>query len=171
MSTPLQYSQMSFAGGMNQQVDGSRLAANEYSLLINARSRHDIIEPVTLPVDITPQGLNKIQGVYAAGNLIVCFGDGLAFYRDENLSNPTWIQLKDFQMSATVDVIYAAAVPASVKNMSRALSGTNNSATNTVTLIGAASSSPQCLVVQDGVNQPMLILSNGTVRTAQNYNE
>jgi len=171
MSEPLRYTQMSFAGGMNQQVDGSRLAANEYSLLINARSRHDIIEPVTLPVNITPRGLNKVQGVYSAGSLVVCFGDGLAFYRDENLSTPTWIKLDGFAMSATVDVIYATAVPASVQNMSRALSGTNNSATNAVTLIGAASSSPQCLVVQDGVNQPMLILSNGSVRIAQNYNE
>lgn len=170
MPAPLQYLQSSFIRGMNQQVDGSRLAADEYSLLINGRNRYDTIDPITRPVDVTPTGVTKVQGCYAAGALLVCFADGEAFYRNEGLANQTFTQIPGFQMSATVDTLFAVLVPASTVNGVRTLRSASNTSLG-VLLSSTSASSPQAMLVQDGVNQPMLIFPDGSVRVTQNYNQ
>tara|TARA_R110000868_G_scaffold47887_2_gene156375 strand:- start:1362 stop:4118 length:2757 start_codon:yes stop_codon:yes gene_type:complete len=155
---------------MNQQVDASRLAADEYSLLINGRNRYDTIDPITQPADVTPAGVVKVQGCYAAGALLVMFADGKAYYRNEALPNQTFTQIAGFQLSADVDTLFAVLVPASTVNGVRSLTDDANTSAG-VLLSGTSASSPQAMLVQDGVNQPMLIFPDGTVRVTQNYNQ
>ena len=73
------FSQESFDGGMNQQVDPTRLQNNEYPLLVNGRTRYGVVEPVKLPENADPQGTLDgmlIQGIYAAGPFLLFFANG-----------------------------------------------------------------------------------------------
>lgn len=171
MSTPLTFLQNSFIGGLNQQIDGSRLQSNEYGLLINGRSRFDVIEQTTNPVNVTLAGWTKIQGGYAAGSLLLVFADGKAYYRDFSVDGTTFIQVPDFQMSATADVLYACLVPSSTINGLRKLNASLKSVEGPILLTGTSSASPQAVIVQDGVNQPWIIFPNGTARVSLNYNQ
>lgn len=171
MSTPLTFLQNSFIGGLNQQIDGSRLQSNEYGLLINGRSRFDVIEQTTNPVNVTLAGWTKIQGGYAAGSLLLVFADGKAYYRDFSVDGTTFIQVPDFQMSATADVLYACLVPSSTINGLRKLNASLNSVEGPILLTGTSSASPQAVIVQDGINQPWIIFPNGTARVSLNYNQ
>ncbi len=169
-SAPLVFQQDSFAGGMNQQVDGSRVGANEYPLLVNGRTRNGTVDPVTKPIDRTPSGVTLIQGVYAAGAYSVLFADGKAYYKDESVVGSTYAQIPGFQMSTTAPILYACAVPASTVNLQRKLIDRTN-ANLGVKFATAEASSPQCLLVQDGINQPWIILPDGTARVTSNYNQ
>lgn len=171
MSTPLIFLQNSFIGGLNQQIDGSRLQSNEYGLLINGRSRFDVIEQTTNPVNVTLAGWTKIQGGYAAGSLLLVFADGKAYYRDFSVDGTTFIQVPDFQMSATADVLYACLVPSSTINGLRKLNASLKSVEGPILLTGTSSASPQAVIVQDGINQPWIIFPNGTARVSLNYNQ
>ena len=95
-SAPLVFQQDSFAGGMNQQVDGSRVGANEYPLLVNGRTRNGTVDPVTRPINRTPNGVTQLQGIYAAGAFSVLFADGKAFYKDETSAGSSYSQIHDF---------------------------------------------------------------------------
>lgn len=170
MALPLVYLQNTFDGGMNQQCDGSRVAANEYPLLINGRHRNDIIEQINSPVDQTPLGVTNIQGCYAAGDYSVLFAAGKAYYKDESIVGSTYVQITGFEMSPVAPILYACAIPASTINSQRKLVSGTGDITKGVVLLGVGASSPQALLVQDGINQPWIILSDGTARVTQVYN-
>lgn len=166
---PLIYFQQSFLGGMNMQLDPTRLAANEYPLLINGRNRFDTVQPIPSTVKSLnlPMG-NKIQGIYAAGNFLLTFIDGKAYFRDVSQSQ-VFNLIPGLQMSIDADVVFAELVPASTVNFQRVPAiDTRNS---DIKLTSAVTGTPQAVVVQDGVSTPWLILSDLTVRPAKNYND
>jgi hypothetical protein len=167
----LAFLQNSFAGGLNQQVDGSRLAANEYTLLTNGRVRFNVVEAVKQPLDITPEGVALIQGVYAAGSYSIVFADGKAYFRNESVSGSAFTQIAGFQMSTDATALYAVAVPASTINFVRKTSVTATSVNAQVLFTTPVAASPQALLVQDGVNQPWVIFPDGTARVTNNYNQ
>lgn len=164
------YTQDSFDGGMDLLTPDVKLQSNQYRLAFNVRARNGYLEPIKSPVDITT-GLGafiKIQGLYAFGNILVCFRDGLAYYR--NLTSATWFQIPDIQMDPNVDRLWVQAVPQSTLNYQRLNVGATPSAgtsLNNTTVTG----SPVCLLVQDGINQPWLIFPDGTSRVTLNYTE
>lgn len=157
--------QQSFSGGMRLDSDPAKLQENEYQLLINGRSRYDNIELINAPLLLTALGGVNFQGLYAAGRYAIVFIDGLAYYKDFQ-SGGNFTQIPDFQMDANVDYIYAVLVPSSNRNLFRK-AGTNANADIILTSVTAAS--PQSIVVQDGVNQPMLIDPSLGVREANTY--
>ena len=71
----MEFIQKSFVGGLNQQVDATRLSDNEYPLLINGRNRYDLVTPIKLPEEIIDSNLvpGNVQGIYAAGNILFIF--------------------------------------------------------------------------------------------------
>lgn len=167
----IKVTQRSFSGGMNLFRDPSKLQEDEYTLLSNGRPRFDTIEPIKLPLEImdgVPPG--KKQGCYAAGSYILLFVAGLAYYR--NFDNPAvthFTPVAGFTaMSATVDYIFAALVPASFNNYTRKLAPSEN-VKDDVLFVGSISGSPQCIVVQDGINQPQIISTVVAARTAYTY--
>ena len=46
----LEFHQESFNGGLNLQVDPTRINRNEYAYLFNGRTRHGIVEPINSPL-------------------------------------------------------------------------------------------------------------------------
>jgi len=172
-NAPLVFQQESFKGGMNQQVDPTRLQFDEYPLLINGRTRYGVVEPVELPADADPQGTldgRKVQGVYSAGPYFIVFADGKCFYKNSADILGAFIQMPGFQMDPFVDTIYAEQVPTSSMNYVRKLDdGTNIN--GGVNLFTSQAGSPQCLVCQDSINQPRLIFEDGTTRVSLTYDE
>ncbi len=169
MPKPLNFIQQSFIGGLNQQIDATAINDNEYTLLVNGRNRYDDITPVNLPVLTEDLNLNnrKLQGTYSASNIEFIFADGLAFYKDWNFPTSPYIKIADFQMSSIVDIIYAELVPDSSMHFKRTLASANIK--DPIELNSLISGSPQCLLVQDGLNQPWVIMADYTARQTMGY--
>ena len=165
----VEYNQASFVGGMNFGLDATKIAENEYYLLVNGRARRDVIETIKLPlrhIKGLPGG--KFQGVYGYGSILLVFIAGKAYYRDfEDLGVDYFTLIPSFSLSATVDILYAQALPASTVNFSRVLESDDRN--SPVRLISTVGCSPQCILVQDGLNQPWVIFSNLTARVTQDY--
>lgn len=168
----IDFAKKAFLGGMNQQVDATRLGEDEYPLLINGRNRYDVINPVKLPQLIVSPiiGNRKIQGIYSVGSILVVFAGGLAFYKDENYPNANYNQILNFQLSATADIIHAALVPISSTNYTR-VPVTVGQINTDIKLVTPIQASPAGLVCQDGENQPYLIESDMTARRLARYQD
>lgn len=169
MEKELQFSRNDFRGGMNRLDDSSKLLENQYPIAVNARTRYNVVEPIRSPLRQAqglPDGLH--QGVYAAGAIVLVFIAGKAYYKD--FSNPAsnYVQVAGFQMDANVANIFVEFVPASTINYIRQAGSNPNAA---ISLGAQTAGSPQCAVVQDGINQPWIIESNGVARISKNYNE
>lgn len=179
MAFSITHTQYSFEGGMNLVSPGTRLQPNEYLLGINVRSRFGPLEPVMEPIDITedlPVENKLIQGLYAFGEILVCFVGGEAWYKNAGVSSVGWTQIEDFQLSSSVSRIYAQAVPSSdvlYLRKNKDSSGAGNSPNSGVLLdpTNTGGVSQVALVCQDGVNTPWLIFSDGTSRLAQTFQE
>jgi len=167
------YNKTDWAGGINQFVDPTKVdASSEYYVLINARTRRNIVQPIHKPLDITtglPDGGN-IQGIYPIGPYQVVFINGQAYYRNFDPPNDTWNRITGFQMSATAPVIYMTTVPRSYMNFTRkAISATDSR--QGVSLGPPGQASQRCAIVMDGENQPWIIFPDATARRAKTYNE
>jgi len=162
--------QRDFSGGMRFDLEPSRLGDTEYAMLVNGRTRYSTVEGIKQPVKETV-GLpanGNYQGIYAAGKYALVFIDGQAYIKNFN-TDSAWSLIPDLQMSLSAEYIYAIMVPASTINFNRESSGTGGSSDVTLTSIG--SSTPQAVVIQDGINQPWLIFPDGTSRRAYNYGQ
>lgn len=171
MSNPITYTQSSFEGGMNLLSLDTNLQPNQYIKGINVRSRFGDIEPIKAPIEIKtglPDEIILMQGLYSFGSLMVVFVDGLAFYRLATAS--AWVQIAGFAMSEIANRIYCCGVPQSSLNYSRTNIGATPSAGVTLESTTIATS-PVALVVQDGINQPWLIFSDGTARISSTYDQ
>lgn len=166
-ATTLPYTQDSFAGGMNLLALDTKIAPNQYKVGINIRSRFGYLKPVKAPVELEFSASPiKIQGLYAFGDILVCFADGLAYYRTSAAA--AWTQIVGFLMDTSVDYIYACAVPESSLRYNR--ENAANTPTGTITLQNTTTAAtPVALIVQDGINQPFLIFPDGTTRAAKTY--
>ena len=103
-------SKTSFTGGINQLSDITKLGPEEYWLLINGRVRSGAVESVKLPLDVTgnlPANAN-LQDITGAGELLLCFADGKAYYKSP--SGP-WNLVETFFMNSAEDRVYTETVP------------------------------------------------------------
>lgn len=165
--------QSSFGGGMRRDVDPSKLAENEYTLLINGRSRYETIMPIKKSVkqELGLRSSSNYQGCYGIGSIVIVFIDGLAWFRDYSDDGITsFTQVKGFSMSPTAEFMFAEPVPASTVNFLRIpVSATNRN--TEVNLTSLTLGSPAALVVQDGVSQPQVIFPNGAARNTKTWEE
>lgn len=167
------YQRNSFSGGMNYFADPTTLQDNEYPLCFNARTRFNNVTPVKAPVKIASlSGTgNGSQGLFAAGNLALAFVNGVGYYRDFNdTNNPNFSRIDNLMLSPTAPEVFAEIVPASTINYKRSLDGSD--ASDPVRLVaGTIARSPAAVVIQDGVSQPWIVLSNGQARRSQTYEQ
>lgn len=165
--------QKDFSAGINLLVSDTALADNEYLWLINGRQRFGVVDPIKKHIKDATLPAGKKQGIIAVGNVLIVFITGLAYYREAGVA--TWTQIPDFFMSPTVDEFWTQEVPASTFHFVRkANQNIHNPAL--VTTDFKASGTPQCVVVQDGVNQPFLIIYDEvnqvfTAREAKRYTD
>jgi len=172
MSTENNYIQQSFSGGLNQQIDPTRISRNEYPLLINGRSRYDVVTNVRLPVQVNDMSLTGVnyQGIYAALNLVFIFIDGKPYYKDMNYPSMSFQPINGAQLDPTVSTVFAALVPTSYANFQRSLVDVDNRNTD-VKLGDIIDQTPQALVAQDGKSQPIAILTTNAARQLNRYQE
>lgn len=176
METPKQSSktdfiQQSFIGGLNQEVDPTRIDRDQYPLLINGRNRYGNIEPVKLPLEIMssefPAGI--MQGTFAAGNILIVFVAGQAYYKDWEYPNSSFLKINGFALSPDAPVVFAEAVPISYMNFGRTPEERSGTFNTDILLSTITAASPQGIVCQDGINPPQIITSAMTARTLNNY--
>lgn len=159
-----------FSGGMQQRFDGSKSDFEKtYRLLVNGRVRRNTVQPVLGPSEITSSlpATGVVQGLYTFDTYVLVFIAGRAYVRNFAPEAPTWTAINDLQMSTTAETIYVELVPESTVNNVR----TAENSTATVNLTTASSSSPSCLIVCDGENQPWVIFPDGGARITKNYTQ
>jgi hypothetical protein len=167
-----QHERNSFIGGLTRQFDPTKIAENEYPLLINGRSRNDQIETILLPQELT-EGLPPIsnfQGLYSAGYFLIAFFDGLAYYRSFNPESPSsqFQPILDFSLDVDADRVYLELVPGSSVNFKRQLI-TASKPSSGVDLTSVIRGSPDCAIVTDGINQPLIIFPDASTRVSKNW--
>jgi len=134
----------------------NKIADTDYQWMINARQRFGVVEPIKKHKDLTqslPAGVK--QGIYAIGNVLLAFVSGKAYLQQDGQTS--WAQVANFQMSADAVQYWTQSVPASSFNFVRK-AATNIQSPITVTTDFKVSGTPSCIVVQDGVSQPWLII-------------
>ena len=157
-------SRTNWLGGINQLSDITKLTENEYWILINARVRKNVVEAVQLPLNVSsdlPVG-QTFQDITAAGDLLVAFVGGKAYYKT---TSGNWILIDDFAMNSTQPRVYTALIPASTIKSVRA----TTSSTGSLTLGGPVGASPSAMIVMDGAKQPWIILPDRKSRVVQTY--
>jgi len=167
--------QFDFSGGMNLFADDINLGQNEYGYSFNVRNREAGLSPVKLPLEDTTVPRGKKQGIFAFDKYILCFIAGAVYYKNI-ITDTKWTKIANFALDPYVDRVYVALVPASTFNFKRSLMNSNQ-VTGTQTNVPVnsesvfATPSPSGLIVQDGVNQPWFIFTDGTARRCKKYSE
>ena len=155
MASSDKYIQFDFSGGMSAAFDATKTLGNSYRLGINCRARKNSIDAAYKPTKFnTPNAIHQALFVnddklmlVAGGELYVLVGE--SFQRIEGFS----------PLDADVDVVYHESVPAP-----------NNFFVNGE-YKSVVATTPECVVLQDGVNVPRLVLSNLTTRLVKTYGE
>lgn len=158
----MNWQQTTFDGGINQIDDDSRIGANQYRLLINARSRFGRVQPIRQSVRVSGLLDGNLQGAIAVGNTLIAFVSGRAYYRIYGTN--TWIRIANFLMDPVANRVWAIAVPKSTRDYVRKR---NNSLNNPIIINTDfnIAGNPAGIVVQDGLTQPWLIEFNATSQT------
>ena len=155
---------------LDRQHDPSLIQKDNYSLLINGRIRDGLVAPITSPLKLEGLPVGKKQAIVAAANFLVVFVAGKAYWKDYNYPASGFNEVVGATLDPLAEIIYVAQVPESFTNFDRKSS--DGTASGTVTFGSSPLQfSPQCLVCQDGLSQPMLIFPNGTGRKAGTFEE
>lgn len=184
-----EYSQYSFIGGINLQVDDTRLTDSQYRCGLNVRNRYDTLSLIQDSVQdmSVPPGIK--QELVTFGNYLIAFVSGLCFYR--YYTDQTWTRLTAFAMSPSAPRYWTCSVPISLTNYLRMATNSNNitsgvgvnatysscanNPTQLLTLEGAAAGNDPGLLVQDNINQPQFLFldDNGVpqCRTTQKFSQ
>lgn len=149
--------QKTFIEGMDLLSEETQISSNGYKMLINGRQRYSSIVPNKKHIEIEGLPSGKKQGVVGVGSYKIVFVAGEAFYQNEG--DTGWIQIPSFLMSAIEDRLWTEIVPSSTFNFGRKLptSGDLNQAIVSSVNVNV-SGTPAGIVVQDGQNQPWIIV-------------
>lgn len=163
--------QTTFAGGLDLFNEDFALAPDAYRLGFNLRNRTGALQTINGPLEIdAPSG--KKQGLYGFEQYLVLFANGSAFYKIID-SDTDWTQMVNFYMNPFVDYIYAAPVPASTLNLLRVVDPdkvngnvlNDNVGIKNIRINGTDAG----LLCQDGLNQPLLIKPDASIKRTQIY--
>jgi len=162
-----------FKGGMRMDVDPTKLAPDEYFLLVNGRSRDGKLRPVKLPSLESSLNGNLFQAVFGTGSTLIVMMDGKLCIKnyegtDPNFARPPFSPMTDF-----APTIWGEFVPASTINFKRQLPpGVFDPRTGDILFTDPIANSPRALILQDGVQQPRLVFPDSfSNRFTQNFAE
>lgn len=173
MSTEGNYIQQSFSGGLNQEIDSTRLSRDQYPLLINGRSRYDTVTNIRLPLQINDGAIagNNYQNITAADHKLIIFVDGKPFCKDLDFPNSGFMPLSIPPLDANVPLIFTELVPNSYSNFNRKVDSNVSQKNTDVELTSIINQTPQTIVCQDGINQPIGIFTTNAGRQLKKYAE
>jgi hypothetical protein len=163
------FKKSAFLGGLNMQVDPSRVGDDEYALLFNGRSRTGNIVPVRKPGLCPDCPGGKYQGIYAANQFALLIAGGKAYIKNYEVPGSAFNQVVGLQLDPNVDVIYAETIPASTNNFARVPVSDNRE--EGVNLRRQIDQTPAAVLLQDGINQPWIVLADGTGRITKTYEQ
>lgn len=147
-----------FNGGLNTLADAAKLAPGEYALLVNGRTRRNVIDPTFAHLKITLPAQGNIQGLCGVGEQLFVMIAGVLYYAnvgedDINLRQvPNWTP-----MSATAEEVWMEPVPATSNLLKRVASSPESVSTS---FDGSIARFRECIVVQDGLNTPRAVFPN-----------
>lgn len=154
----------SWLGGMNRLFDITKLGPDEYWLITNARVRLNGVEAISNPLDVTGNLSNVVQfqEIIGAGDLLLAFADGSAYYK-----TPTgdWQLISQFAMGSTATRCYAELVPGSTVNYMRTATGPQSG----FTLSDSTVPTRAAVIVMDGARQAWVIFPDGSARVTNTY--
>jgi len=163
----------SFSGGMRRSIDAAKIGEDEYPFLVNGRTRYSNVIPIKKPLrnDNLPTG--KYQGCFGLDQYAYVFISGKCYYLDTVKSTTKFSSIAKFQLSPTVDTIYAESVPDSLFNFGRTVQTVEGSDIKMVTLNTGVNVqiSESGIVVQDGINQGRLIYNVNQSRVLKKFSE
>lgn len=167
--------QNSFGGGINTLALDTKVQDDSCVWGVNIRTRYSDVSPINKHLEIDlPSGVTHLQGSIGVGNILVLFANGRAYFKQED-ADTGWQAIPAFQMSATARKYWLCAVPASNMNFVRKLNeNANIKADILVTTDFKVAGTPAAIVVQDGINQPWLVIYDTvnqifTARQAKTY--
>lgn len=150
------FEQNSFKSGSDLISPDTQIKDDAYAWLVNGRNRYGYIEPVTTAFELPNVPVGKKQGVISIGTNVIVFVSGKAYYKKKDATR--WVQIPNFQMSATANRIYSITVPASTRDYQRKLNASGDIADQIVQDSAARiGGTPSGIVCQDGVTQPKFI--------------
>lgn len=161
------FKQNDFSGGLNTQLDATKIPSNAYALLINGRTRRNVIEPTARHVRLNaPAG--RYQGLYIVGSFLIIFVYGIAYYADITESPIIFRQVGGWQpFSITTPRIYAEQVPANSNLFNR-----RGPVDETTKIFNSSIAvTEQALFCFDGVSRPQAILPDGNSVVLSDYND
>lgn len=165
-----EFLQTNFSGGLNLFDDGVFLGDTEYGLALNVRHRGKYLVGVKGPTELSNMPSGTTQGLFAFDDTLLLVVGGIIYYR-----KPTdiyWTEITGVSLSPSVSVVYACSVPESTTLASRfAAPSTETTIDSTTVNKGALLSdgSPACIILQDGVTQPVLVKADMSARYALTY--
>lgn len=159
--------QNSFGAGLDTELNPTKIPRDAYPLLINGRARQNVIAP-THKHQVLDTIEGNYQGLYAAGNILVLFVSGVAYYADLTQSPINFVPIIQWTpMDVAVPRLYAEIVPAT----SNFFNYTGTPDTTSRTFNGSIAAFKEALFVFDGtdVNRPQAIFPDGTVKILQDF--
>ena len=159
------FKQYTFSG-LNMFVDPIKRSEGDYIYLSNGRSRFNIIKPLKKSV-LFSRRFNNIQGISYLGNYLIIIADGGIYFKDitDNSEQLYPIDLGDITIDSA-SPIWLCQVPASTINYTRKLDSNGNVIYDKYSL-----PSDMGIILQDGINQPLIITPDFKVRRTQNYQQ
>lgn len=161
------FNQSSFIGGLDTTLDATKTPQNAYPLLINGRTRQDIIEPTAKHLLLKDYEDSEVQAIFAAGGLVVIFVAGVAYYADITQPSIVFLPVVGWTTMATTGRIYAELVTSTTNFFNRTglaaaadIGLTPGDLTSRV-FNASIQGIPQALFCFDGVNQPQAIFVSG----------
>jgi Icc-related predicted phosphoesterase len=154
-----------FSGGLNTQLDATKIPDNCYPLLINGRVRKNVVGVTKKHVQLTaPEG--NYQGLYAVGSVLILIVSGKAYRADITVSPIIFYPVAGWtDLDATVARITAELVPAMSNRFNR--TGTPDSSTRVFN--NSMAVFPEALFCFDGINQGNAILPSANAQVLGTY--
>jgi hypothetical protein len=177
----MDFTQSSFIGGLDNNIDPTKLSPESYYLGINVRNRQSNLQPIRKPLNLSdkiPEG--NLQGIFGAGTLLLLFINGEPYIRDVSVEDTGFVRLIGATaLDPDVPYIFAEFVPGSTIGFGRVNAPIEYVAGNVAVEDNVTfnrelpfNTSVQGVIYQDGLNQGNFILSGeGVIRKAQDYGQ
>ena len=177
----MDFTQSSFIGGLNNNIDPTKLSQDSYFLGINVRNRQSNLQPIRKPLNLSdkiPEG--NLQGIFGAGTLLLIFINGEPYIRNVAEEDTGFVRLIGAsKLDANVPYIFAEFVPGATLGFARVNAPIEYVAGNIAVQDNVTfnrelpfNTSVQGVIYQDGLNQGNFIVSDeGVVRKSQNYGQ
>lgn len=146
-----------FSGGMNLLLDDANISELEYGYANNVSCRFGTLKPFGQSTKLTSVTGYK-QGLFFLGNYMILVNSGLAYWAElDETTTPVFTKIDNFELGE-FNNIWGVSLPAASSNLLRKAVDPANAYTDvTLSPDVTVGGTPQCLLVQDGINRPWVI--------------